>query len=68
LEREMGWTVNDFNFQRQKWLVTASKVAVELIGHRSYALRQAAMYQHFANQANSAFTCALAKHAVSEQA
>ena len=67
VKREMDWTVNDFKFQQQRWLGRADEVDSDLHGHYSYALKQAAMYGHFAHQANSAFVCAQNKYSVSQQ-
>jgi hypothetical protein len=55
VEHEMGWTVTDFKHWQMIWLVRAAEVNDESVGHRAYALKQAAMYQHFAQQANIAF-------------
>jgi len=55
VEHEMDWTVCDFKYRQMIWSVRAADVNGELVGHRAYALKQAALYEHFAQQANAAF-------------
>lgn len=64
VEHEMDWTVTEFKHRQMIWLMRAVSVTDEQVGHRAYALKQAALYEHFAQQANTAFLDAKRLYAV----
>ena len=55
IEHEMDWTVLEFKHRQMIWSRRAAEVDEELFGHHAYASKQASLYEHFAQQADSAF-------------
>jgi hypothetical protein len=57
VEHEMLWTVESFRFKKREWTARAGQAESGDVsaGHIQYALKQAAMYGKFADQACGAF-------------